>query len=210
VLNNNFLVNNAATRHIYASSSLLYSTPFNNGQLFPASVLESANIWLRNLQTGDEVLLGKTSQQNFNTQIINGTYDAYYSHLTGDLLPQNQMGLVQKNVVIAPPPVPKLIKDEPQGGGSTGYPISIYSTVISGTFKLNGNETPNSEYDDGFISLKNLEDFVQLGNSHDHSYSKRVLYSDYFAHFSVQTPGDFAPHNNDTRIYCTRMDAPIF
>jgi len=182
--------------------SVLFAAPvYHNGVLFPASQLQQGNILFRNLVSEDVVFFGKTSQQNLSALIIPGTYDVYYSHLSGDQVPQNQMARIWQGLVVNPPG-PMLDEDEPE--------LHVNSILASGQMLLNDSPMPASQYDDGFLSLVRDEDSVLLANTHDQTYSVRLLnnpdWNEFLIQFSVQTIGETIPTNADSRFRCVRLE----
>ena len=203
-INPGVLFNGGDTFDIDVPVATFSASVYQNNFLFPADPGQQGNILLRNLASDDVALLGKTSKQQLSARMIPGTYDAYYSHLAGDNVPQNQMGLFQENVVV---PEIGLALDGTGGGG--GFSLDVTSTIIAGTFNVGGNPVPVSEYDDGLISLHWDEDFVLLGNTHDETFLRRVLVAPYQIHYQRQTVGDLMPVNGNARISCARLAPPI-
>lgn len=194
-----------ATVNINVPARLFSASVYHNGALFPAAQSEIANILLRNTNTGDQALLGKTSQQNLSVLVVPGAYDVYYAYLNGVEIPTNSMARFQENLVISP--VGPVI----QGGGGTQ--LLVESTVVSGNMLLNDAPMPASEYDDGNLRLQQAEDTVLLGNTHDQSYQVRLLTQPektvYWIHYAVETLGDNIPGNGDARFMCVLFDPII-
>ncbi len=200
VLYKNVSMNSASVININVISKLHIANVYHNGVLFPASADNMGNIIYRNDGSGDYLVLGKTSQQNFSVRIIPGTYDGYYSHLTGSLVPQNKMARFKQNIVV-PVPGPSLVE--------IATILQIDSMQVSGLFNLNDAIPPVSQYDDGLVSLKWEEDSVLLGNTHDGSYLVRLIknpsWNYFWASYGVQTKGPKMPINNDARLHCVKI-----
>lgn len=78
-----------------------------------------------------------------------------------------------------------------------GDAVIVPVVNISGDFSLNGGAFPAEEYDDANISLRDRitgSEFA-IGNTHDQSYSVNIIPGRYDVLYSVETPGDGAPHN---------------
>jgi hypothetical protein len=78
-----------------------------------------------------------------------------------------------------------------------GDAVIIPTVDIRGSFTLNGQGFPLSEYDDANFSLRDrvTGDVFQIGNSHDETYSITVIPGRYDVLYSVETPGQFVPRN---------------
>jgi len=60
-----------------------------NGEPFPASIYESAEFYLGDPATGEELFLGSSYEETEAVSIITGSYDVIYRIKNGDQLPQN-------------------------------------------------------------------------------------------------------------------------
>lgn len=194
-------VSKARVIDVDVASRLFTASAFHNDALFPASNLQHGTILLRDPDSDDFVILGKTSEQHFSELVIPGTYDVYYSHLAGADVPVNFMARVQQGLLIeAPGPV--LL-----GGGSTE--LHVYSQLLNGNFYRNDATPPNSGFDDGDVNLRREQDLVFLGNTEDGSYQARVvLHPDWYffrAHYGVTSIGPQMPHNPDVQLDCVKV-----
>jgi hypothetical protein len=207
LLSEGLIVKSAVVVDVNVPSRLFAAPVYHNGVLFPASQQQSANMLVRNLDSGDLAFIGKTSLQNLSALLIPGTYDVYYSHLSGDEIPRNTMARILEGLVVeAPGPVL-------QGGGG-GIQLDVTSVQITGQMLLNDAPMPASEYDDGELSLRREEDSVLLANTHDQSYQVRVVnqadWAEFRVHYGVETPGEKIPLNGDTVVMCIVLDPIIF
>lgn len=202
-LSTGVLVNSAEVFNINVTSSLFSAAVYHNGLLFPALQQQQANILFRNLASGDQVLFGKTSQQNLSAQMLPGIYDVYYSHLSGNEVPQNKMARFQQGLVVNAPG-PSFNEGENQ--------LQVNSMLATGQMLMNGSPMPVSEYDDGLLSFTWEEDTVLLGNTHDQNYEVRLLnnpnWDDFLIQFKTETTGPTIPANGDARFRCVRL-APL-
>ncbi len=80
---------------------------------------------------------------------------------------------------------------------SLNYNILVPVVHITGNFTLNGNNFPQTQYDDAVFSLRDryTGDVFELGNSHDLSYSANVVAGQYDVMYSVQDAGANVPRN---------------
>jgi len=206
ILHENVVVNLAANIDINITARLISTGVYHNGALFPASAQQMGNILLRDRDSDDQALLGKTSLQTLSALVKTGTYDVYYSHLVGDQVPQNQMARFQQNYLVA------LSGPAKNEGGAIQFVVN--SAVVTGNMYLNDVLMPASEYDDGLLSLQWEGDFVPLANTHDQSYQVRLLTTSqpgfYWVHYQVQTAGDTLPLNGDARVMCALVEPQIF
>jgi hypothetical protein len=177
-----------------------FSVPlFHNGMLFTADQGQQANIWLRDVDSDDFALLGRTSQQTVSAFVVPDLYDVYYTHLNGDEIPQNSNAVIYENLLIEIPPV--------RGGG---LEIHVESIPITGQMLLNDAPFPAQEFNDGELRLVRADDSIPLGNTHDQNYSLRIIdlgeptYYEVF--YGVETLGDSVPRNQNARAMCMVLD----
>ena len=203
------VIKTPANIDIDVPARLFQTAVLHNGVLFPAAQQQAANMLLRNGDSGDLAFIGKTSLQNLSALVVHGTYDVYYSHLSGTEIPQNKMARTMQGLVIAAPG-PAI-----QGGG--GPQLNVNSVVMTGQFLLNDAPMPASEYDDGLIKLRRAEDQVLLGNTHDQNYEARVVDQDdvidFIVHYESETRSavDLSlPFNGDAEVMCVRLEPIIF
>ena len=205
LLSGDIHIDGAAELNINVPARLYSAGVYHNGELFPASAQQVADIFLRNPDTGDQLLLGRTPFQFLSQLVIDGTYDAYYSYFAGDQIPANQMALFQQGVMVES--VGPL--DQNQGGGG-GNELHVTSMVVAGSMSINGGPFPENQFDDGLMLLKWEEDSLPLGETHDPSFEARVVMRPdnpwYWVHFSLQSPGVVVPFNGDARVMCVRVE----
>lgn len=204
LLESGVTVEQAGTLDVDVVSRLFTAGLSHNGAAFPAAP-DSALIWLVNRSTGDEAIVGSTTSENLEALMVVGTYDAYYSYVQGDDIPQNERALVAEDIVIEP--LGPILK----GGG---LQIDVPSVVTQGQFLVNDSPPPAIEFDDGTVSLRLAEDEVQLGNTHDGTWQTRMVdypgEPRYSARYSVETLGPVMPINTDARIGCAVLDPAKF
>jgi hypothetical protein len=182
-----------------------FSAPvYHNGVLFPALKDPSAKIFVRDTDTPDFALVGSTSEQTVSALLVADTYDVYYSHVAGDTIPKNLLALIHKNLVVEVNPQPIV-----QGGGGV-FQLDVNSVAISGQMYFNDVSPPAVQFDDGIVTLIRGFDSVQLGNTHDQSYSVRLIDQPeptlYFVHYALESPGPIAPINGSAYVRCVVLD----
>lgn len=82
-------------RHVELRSDQIAGGFFFNGNLPPASALESGRIFLVDPVTGGEIPVGMTQDASFNIRVLSGRYEVYYGLETGGaLVPRNSRALL--------------------------------------------------------------------------------------------------------------------
>lgn len=114
------------------TSFILEINPTLNGQAFQVSEYQDGILELRDVVTGGFSLLGNTHGAFNDLVVIPGTYDFYYSHETGDEVPQNTRGSVMTGYVIS--------DDQQLGLDITGHTLTFSLTLDTAAF-------PVSQYD---------------------------------------------------------------
>jgi len=156
---------------------------FINGEVAPGSIYENGEIWLQNPTSG-RVLIGQTREQSFEVQMIPGTYEVVYSRkLGGGAVPGNSWAVFDTIEIY-----------EPTDFGVIDIPM----TTLSGSFQLNGAAFPASIYNRGELFLVNVEteDEVSLGETHEGSYSIKVIPGTYGVRYRHLT-GNSVPVNTN-------------
>ncbi len=157
-----------------------------NGGAFPASVYDSAELFLRPIGTEELISLGTThSQPAENVMVVPGAYDVIYSIREGDQLPQNEFSVVMRRVDIAS--TPHVLN------------VDIEAMSFDGSWRLAVDgvigEFPGSIYQRGEFSLRNdFGDEVQLGPSHSSAGPVAVITGTYDVVYS-HLDGDLVPQN---------------
>ena len=123
-------------------TALLTPQYSHNGNAFPASEYQDANIFLRmSGNPHDLFLLGNTHAPG-QVRVIQGNYDLIYQHETGDEVPQNTNAVVAENV-----PLP----------GDQVLPVIVNSVEITGIFTLNGNKYPADAFNIAQFDFRGAE-----------------------------------------------------
>jgi hypothetical protein len=121
-----------------------------NGVGFPSSEFNRGDLVLRR-GANDEVLVGSSHEGDSAVPVIPGSYDVHWRHVVGANVPANSDVPVARGLRI------------------TGAPrvIDVPSIEVSGTFLLNGQPTPITEFENARIHLvgRNSGDTLRLGET---------------------------------------------
>lgn len=158
-----------------------------DGAVPPASEYDDANIWLENPRTGDRVHVGNTHDGEFDVRVTPGLYDVIYEvENAGNVMPENARARLFKLPVFE----------------GEVHDIDIPVAARGGDIRINDEKPPNSEYDDGQIFFRDTDtgDEVLAGNTHDASYSIRIVAGSYDVIYRAEDPGQVVPHNDGARV----------
>jgi hypothetical protein len=162
-----------------------------DGNAFPSSVYNSAELFLRPVGGNELISLGTTNLQPAeDVTVIPGTYDVIYSIREGDQLPQNQYAIIMRRVEIATTP--------------HALNIDVETVLFNGSWRLAVDgvlgEFPDSVYHRGEFSLAtDLGDHVPLGPSHMSAGTVPAVAGTYNVMYR-HLDGDQVPQNNGTVI----------
>ncbi|PRP94331.1 calcium-binding EGF-like domain-containing protein [Enhygromyxa salina] len=155
-----------------------------NGGAPPANQFDDGVVYLRGVDSDDEVLLGNTHDGAYLANLIPGSYDAFYAlETSGGTVPNNKAARVLAGASIM---------------ATDSLDLNVDAVVISGSFTFAGAPPPASDYEDGRIYLRSTttDDSVLLGSTHDGSYSAVVVPGEYQV-FYVQEAGGEVPGNQN-------------
>jgi len=149
---------------------------------FPSSVYHSGEYSLQN-NNGDYVALGPTHMSAGPIAAITGTYNIVYSHLEGDLVPQNKGTVFNRNFVLPP--------------GQTIYEDIIDAWTVIPSFSLDGSAFPASVYESGEIFLKDRDTdaLTSLGSTYNAPASLMIIDGEYDVVYN-HDGGETIPQNN--------------
>jgi len=149
---------------------------------FPSSVYHSGEYSLQN-NNGDYVALGPTHMGIGPVPAITGTYNIVYSHLEGDLVPQNKGTAFNRNFVLPP--------------GQTIYEDIIDAWTVIPGFSLDGSAFPASVYESGEIFLKDRDTdaLTSLGSTHSAPANLMIIDGEYDVVYD-HAGGETIPQNN--------------
>ena len=161
----------------------------HNGVPFLINEYLDGNLYLHDAATNADTHLGNTHDGFSNIILIPGTYDFYYSHETGDGVPQNIRGLVKEGVVI----------------NSPSLNLDVVSHLVHVNLTLNGEAFAKNQYVDANIYLAGPQstEAMFVGNTHDGPLSIRVLPGTYDLIYRHET-GESVPQNNNYRVLKNR------
>jgi hypothetical protein len=137
---------------------------------------------LRDTATGDVVRLGDTRDGMYRLTVLPGEYELVYTSIeSSDLAPANR-GTILETLWIGE-------EDELE------LPLNLQTVSLAGDFTVDGAAPPTEAYDDGVVELRSNGGTVLLGNTHDGSFSQRVLAGTYQAFYAQDTAGVSMPVN---------------
>ncbi|MGD8582767.1 MAG: hypothetical protein PVF06_09010 [Gammaproteobacteria bacterium] len=185
----NQLINAAnADTNLNIQSALITPQITHNGNAFPVSEYQDANIYLRGTgNNNDQILLTNTHTDSPPAiKIIRGTYNVIYQHETGDQVPQNTNAVVAENVVL---------------NADQALPVDIASVDITGTFTLNGNNFTSSQFQVAEFHFRGTApgDEFLLGYSNDGEGTAKIISGTYDIVYK-HTDGNDIPRNPQNTI----------
>lgn len=167
-----------------------------NGQPAPADPTDDGRVFLRHA-SGDEILLGSTSQGSYQRRVIAGYYELYYAQDTSRVdVPRNSNAL--------------LGSFDATVGADT--PIDIASIAIDGAITLAGDTPPDSEYQNGHVYLRDIEtgDSVLLATTRAAAFAAPVVPGAYEIVYVADHAGGPLPANTGAVIGDVVLDdAPV-
>jgi hypothetical protein len=155
----------------------------HNSDPFPASQYLDGTVDLRDEDGSDRVELGNTHDGSYAMSVVEGTYDAYYSHETGQSVPQNVDAIVDNDVVI---------------DTNKTLDVDVKSASVRSSFRLNNDAFPTSAYNTANFYLQNVNggDPILLGKSHQNNGPVRVVQGTYDVIYGHQN-GTLVPQNQN-------------
>lgn len=141
--------------------SVIQSFAFlHNGGSFPGTAFDRGNVVLRR---GDRehVLAGSSHESGGTVRLIPGSYDVHWQHVVGSGVPNNTDARILRGLAAT-------------GGLRV---IDVPSLEVSGSFFVNGEPTPNSEFENARLQLvmPKSDDTVVLGQTRFGGYLKRIV-----------------------------------
>ena len=131
----------------------------HNGAPFPSSTFDRGNLVLRRGER-EEVLAGSSHDGDAAIRMIPGTYDVHWRHVVGANVPGNSDARIRGAVL------------------ANGAPrvIDVPSLEVSGSFFVNGQPTPHSEFENARLRLRRRTgDTLILGETRYGAYVTRVV-----------------------------------
>jgi hypothetical protein len=161
------------------------------GQTPPDSDYQDGHLFLREMTTGDSVLLGNTRAGQFSAPVVPGEYEVVYvAETAGAPLPVNT-GAVIGDVVI-------------DGGVPFDLPIDVPALSLAGAVTINGAATPMDTLDVGSLYLVDAQtqDQIYLGSTYDGAYAQTLTPGDYLLYYRVDTSTGAVPANVNANLGC--------
>lgn len=131
----------------------------------PTTDFDDGHLFLRD-PSGHELYAGTTRDGAYEVLVVPGTYELIYRvDSRGEFIPHNDGAVLASGLVIS--------ADTPD------LDVHLQTATITGSFQLNGNPAPPTDFDDANIGLESPSlGFVPVGNTHDPEYSANVLVGD--------------------------------
>lgn len=166
-----------------------------DGAPAPTSVYERGRISLEDVMTGDEIVLGDTSDGDFSVPVLPGSYDVVYTHLIGATVPRN----ARARVASIDLPAGQQVED-----------VDVPTTMVSGDILVGGAPAPGDPGNVGVVSLESLEgdDEVVLGTTASGSYAALVVDGTYDVFYRQQTSSGGVPLNTNARLSAAPIALP--
>ncbi len=156
-----------------------------NGSAAPDSSAEHGDVFLVDPATGDEVFVGDTRDGDFNVKLIPGDYEIHYrGEATGGITPANHDARVGAMSLSTDTPEPV-------------FDIDIDVVTVSGQFMINDAPAPPSSAERGRVTIREqfTGEMIELGSTHDGSYSLALARSRYDVLYQFQQGGGIVPRN---------------
>jgi len=138
-----------------------------DGDPFPGSVYESAEMFLKDEDTDALTSLGHTHNPLPSLLLVEGSYNTVYNHYSGEIVPRNNTALLNLNVVV----------DEID----EAIDIDVNSATVEGAFSLDGGKFYQSSYEaaEFFLYKDGVGNGILLGHSSQASEPVVILAGDY-------------------------------
>ncbi|MBX7082671.1 MAG: hypothetical protein K1X88_25925 [Nannocystaceae bacterium] len=147
---------------------------------------EYGRVWLRNVGSGDEVLLGETRYGDYSAVVLPGNYEIHYEGVAGqDIAPANRRASLGPLSISA------------DGGDAQVFDIDVATVAIDGSYQLDGGAPPAVDVENARISLRDPatgDEFV-LGETRFGSYGVRVVPGQYEIIYEGLSQGTAMPIN---------------
>jgi hypothetical protein len=144
------------------------------GQAPPESAYQNGRIYLRNLETGDAVLLGDTRDGGYQAVVTPGEYGVFFSAESASaVVPENSNGIIAIATI----------------GGDQTLDIDVPVVSLAGSFMLDGTDPPTEPANSARVHLRTQAagDSVALGETHELDYDARVIPGVYDVVYDVQS-----------------------
>jgi hypothetical protein len=151
-----------------------------DGVAAPDVDYESGRVWLRHPDSGDEVLLGTTSDSTYSVRVIPDLYDLRYEGIAGSAVAPAGTGTFGELVAQT---------------SEVATDVDVPTVALNGTFNFDGALAPDSDLENGRITLRSAETEILLGETRTGEYSVRVLPGSYDVVYEGLVGSAVAPAN---------------
>jgi hypothetical protein len=153
-----------ASVHVHGAITIDGATP-------PDSTYDTGRLWLRDLGSGDAVLLGDTHEAELDVHVVPGSYALHYElKAGGTAVPSNKDALLYELQIVG------VGSDDEGGALEQQLDVDITTVAIDGPITIDGQEPPSTAYENGRLRLVGGgDDEVVLGETKDGEYAKRVV-----------------------------------
>jgi hypothetical protein len=161
-----------------------------DGAAPPSDAADDGRISLHGAHPDDEILLGNTTSGGFERIVLPGVYNVHYAQDTSSLIaPANSNARLETVDV----------------GNVSAFDINVPTAFVSGIITLGDGAPPDSDYDDGWVFLRNATsgDTVLLANTRMGQFAAPVVPGTYEVVYAVETPGGQVPINIDSVVLDT-------
>lgn len=184
-------VQNGVVGDIDIASVAVSGTITLAGATPPTSDYEDGHLFLRNLETGDSVLLGNTRAGGYAAPVVPGEYEiVYVADDAAGPLPINTGAVIGDASITAGEPVV--------------LAIDVPTLVLFGTVSIDGGAAPMTAVDLGnlFLVDAHTKDQLWLGNTFQGQYSQVITPGEYLVYYRVAASTGLVPQNVNANLGC--------
>ncbi len=169
-----------------------------DGAAPPDTSYDSGRLWLRDLQTGDSVLLADTHAGVIDARVVPGDYALHYSlQAGGDAVPANHDARLWEVQIAAGDPDAPMVLD-----------VDIPTVALDGPITIAGQTPPTSAYENGRLRLVGAgNDEVVVGETKDGEFSARVVPGSYELVYERLAGSTMVPANQRAVLMPLFLDA---
>jgi hypothetical protein len=160
----------------------------------PTSDYEDGHVFLRNLDTGDSVLLGNTRDGGYAAPVVPGQYEiVYVADDAAGPLPINTGAVIGDASIVQGEPV--------------DLAIDVPTLVLTGGVTVDGGAAPMTAVDIGnlFLVDAHTKDQLWLGNTFQGQYAQVITPGDYLVYYRVAASTGLVPQNANANLGCWHL-----
>ncbi len=161
----------------------------------PDSDYQNGHLFLRNMDSGDSVLLGTTRAGVYAAPMVPGDYEVVYvAESAGAPLPINTGAVIDDVSIVAGEPVV--------------LALDVPTVQLAGAVTVNSQPAPMDSLDVGNIFLVDAltQDQLYLGSTYDAGYAQTLTPGDYLVFYRVATSSGLVPENANANLGCWRVE----